>query len=391
MTRPVSQPGRWRYALHDLLTRRQIIEHLPLKIEQPFERSLPEAGTLTASMPVDSADAQSLDPWGLAVPRRTTLVMIRDDVVVGEYIIWNRPAYQASNRIMQLSCSELRSYFDKHRVLRPTSGYGSRKTLTFTQADAFDVFRALLADAQSVTYKGHPVGDLGITADPSVMSGVLIDRKDGEDSSSAYHGYEFPKYGQLFDDLASSVGFEWRIDSYFDQDRNLQRRLVLGYPHVGHVADNDSLVLEYPGTIDDYTYPEDGENSSNYIAAVGAGEEEAMVWGEAFADGELLSGYPILEDTAAYKSDSVPAIAAAHATSEVAQRSGDIVVPGFDLIGYPDCAPGDYVHARIADEARFPGSTRRPVDVWVRVVAMKVSPRPIERTTLVIESPRGTT
>jgi hypothetical protein len=387
---PVSRQGVWRYALHDLLTGRQLAEHMPFDV-QPFDRQLSEAGTLTATLPVGSAEAQLLDPWGRAQPRRTSLVVVRDDQVVGEYVIWNRPGYRASQPTMTLSCSEVRSYFDKHRVLRPVDGYGSRKTLSYTEADAFDVFRSLLADAQGVTYQGLAVGDLGIEMDPTVMSGQLIDRRDTPDDSGAYHGYEFSYYGQALDDLATSVGCEWRIDSYFDSDSLLRRRLVLGYPHVGRPADADSLALEYPGTIADYEWPEDGESSANAVFALGAGEEEAMVWGEAYADAELVGGYPLLEAAVPYKSDSVQSIAAQHAVAERDRLQGDIVVPSFDLIGYPSCSPGDYVRARIADEARFPGSARVPHEVAARVIGMHITPPGAgpERTTLSIEDPRG--
>lgn len=385
---PVSRSGEWRYALHDVLTGEQVAEHLPFDV-QPFARSLGEAGTLTATLPVSDPRVQAMDPWGRAQQRRTSLVPVRDGVPLGEYVIWNRPGYRASAKAMTVSCSEIRSVLDKHRILRPTNGYGSRKIIEFTQVDAFDVFRSLVTDAQSVTHLGMPVGDLGIEMDPTIMSGQIIDRRDTADDASAYHGYTFGFYGQLLDDLASSVGFEWRIDPYFDQDGKLRRRLVLGYPHVGRPADADSLALEYPGTIADYEWPEDGESSANYVAAIGAGEEEAMVWGEAYADDELQRGYPLLEATASYKSDSVQAIAAAHAAAERDRLEGDIVVPSFDLIGVPNCLPGDYVHGRIADEARFPGSSVTPKEVDARVISMSITPGAKERTTLAIENPRG--
>lgn len=386
----VSPSGEWRFALHDVLTGEQVAEHLPVTV-QPFDRSLGEAGTLTATLPVDDPRVQEMDPWGRAQPRRTSLVPVRDGVPLGEYVVWNRPGYRASDKTMTLSCSEIRSVLDKHRLLRPTDGYGSRKFLEFTQVDAFDVARAIIADCQAVTYAGLPVGDLGITMDPTVMSGVLIDRRDTPSDSSAYHGYEFAPYGQILDDLALSVGFEWRLDPYFDTDGRLRRRLVLGYPHVGRPADADSLVIEYPGSIADYEWPDDGESSANWVGAIGAGEEEAMVWGEAYAADELQRGYPILETTAAYKSDSVQAIAAQHAAGELARLEGDVVVPSFDLIGVPNCAPGDYVLARISDEARFRGSSVTPMEVPARVVSMRIAPGPPERTTLTIENPRGGT
>lgn len=386
--RVTDAPGQWRYALHDVLTGVQVAEHFPFKIDS-FERLLTEAGTLTAVLPVADPLVQAADPWGRALPRRTSLVVLRDEQVVTEQIIWNRPGYKGSAKVMTLSCAEARSYFDKHRVLRPLDGYGSRKTLSYTQVDAFDVFRALLADAQSVTYQGLPVGDLGIQMDPTVMSGVLIDRRDVQDMADAYHGYSMTYYGQLLDDLATVVGFEWRIDSYLDSNEQLQRRLVLGYPYVGRPADDDSLSLEYPGRIVDYTVDDDGENSANYTAALGAGEEEAMVWGEAYASDELLGGYPLLEAAISHKDDTSPTVAAGHAAGDLARCKGDIQVWTVEVKGYPDCAPGDYVRLRISDEARWRGSSKTPVERWVRVVGMTSTPSPKERTTLAMEDPRG--
>jgi hypothetical protein len=381
-------PGQWRYALYDVLTRTQVAEHMPFVV-QPFTRSLTEAGTLTATLNVADPDVQSMDPWGRAQPRRTSLVVLRDDQVVTEQIIWNRPGYQASDKRMTLSCSELRSYLDKHRVFRPTGGYGSRKLLSFTQSDAFDVFRSLLQNAQAVTYQGQPVGDLGITADPSIKSGVLIDRRDVLDIADAYHGYSFASYGQLLTDLATAVGFEWRIDSYLDGDYQLQRRLILGYPHLGRPADDDSLTLEYPGNILDYTVDDDGENSANYVASLAAGEEDAMVWAEAYNGPELLAGYPILESTAAHKDDTSATLAAQHAAGELARATGDVQLFSVNLVGYPPCAPGDYVRLRISDEARFRGSSQTPMERWVRVTAPTITPGPKERMTLAMEDPRG--
>lgn len=387
-TTPVSEPGEWRYALYDVLTRTQVAEHMPFTV-QPFTRSLPDAGTLTASLPVADPDVQKLDPWGRALPRRTSIVVLRDEQVVTEQIIWTRPGYKASDKTMTLNCSEPRSYFDKHRLLRPAAGYGSRKTLSFTQVDAFDVFRALVQDAQDVTYQGLSVGDLGIEMDPTVMSGVLIDRRDVADAADAYHGYQFAYYGQLMSDLATTVGFEWRVDSYLDGDNRLQRRLVLGYPHLGRGIEDDTLTLEYPGVIADYTVDDDGETSANYVAALAAGEEEAMLWAEAVNAPELLNGYPLLEAAVAHKDDASTTLAAGHAAGDLARLSGDVQQWTVDLVGYPNIGPGDYVRLRIVDEARWPGSSVAPMLRLVRATGMTITPGPKERTTLAMEDPRG--
>ena len=377
----------YRFTVYDLLSREQLVEHMPFVVSG-YSRSLPEAGTVTAALNVADARVQTLDPWGKTQPRRSTLGIIRGDVMVAEYLIWQRPPYKPTEKKLNVNASELRSYFD-HRVLRPEGGPGKTKTLSFTQKDQFEIFRALVADCQGVTFQGLSVGNIGVILDSSQTSGVLRDRKDVKDTAGAYHGYEFSSYGELLNNLANlDNGFEWRVDSYLDADRNLQRILRLGYPYLGHGPDDDAVVLEYPGVVIDYEWPEDGTASANYVAAVGAGEEKAMKWGEAADSVELLSGYPLLERTTSYKSASVQSTLTGHAVADVRALTGDVILPSVTMRGWPNVSPGDYVKLRISDEARFAGSSVRPFETFMRAIDIKVVPGPPETTTITMEAAR---
>jgi hypothetical protein len=377
----------YRFALYDLLTRSQLTEHMPFLVSEPYTRSLVEAGTVSAVLDVADPAIQKLEPWDRTIPRKTTLVICRDDVVVGEYIIWQRPPYRPTEKKLNINASEIRSYFD-HRILRPTGGVGTTKTLSFTQVDQFEIFRQLVADAQAVTLNGLDIGNIAVEVDAS-LSGVLRDRKDEKEDTGAYHGYNFSNYGELLDNLANlENGFEWRIDSYFDENASLRRALRLGYPYLGHQPDDDSETLEYPGNVIDYEWPEDGTDRVNYVAAVGAGEEAAMKWSEAYNNDELIAGYPLLELTTAYKSASVQATLDAHASADVASLTGDLIVPTVTVRGRPNVFPGDYVRVRISDEARFRGSSSRPFEAFMRAVEIKTVPGPPEITTLSVEAPR---
>lgn len=384
---PGQPEPEYRYAVYDLRTRTQLAEHLPFTISE-YGRALTEAGTVTADLNVGDPRNRKLEPWDRTQPRRTTLVILRDEVVAGEWIIWQRPPYKPTEMRLHVGASEIRSYFD-HRLLRPVAGVGSAKTLSYTQADQLVIFRALMADCQAVTYQGQPVGDIGVEMDDTQLSGVLRDRRDVADDAGAYHGYMFESYGTLLDNLAGlDNGFEWRVDSYLDSDRTLRRALRLGYPYLGHPPNDDAVTLEYPGSVIDYEWPEDGTTSANAVFAIGAGEEAAMKWGEGYAAPELLSGFPLLERTTSYKSASVQATLTAHATADVAALSGDVVVPSLTVRGRPDVSPGDHVKVRISDEARFPGSSVRPFETFMRVVQPTTKPGPPEITTIAVEAPR---
>lgn len=379
--------SQWRYALYDLLTREQLVEHVPWDVE-PYTKMLGEAGTLSASLKLSDPSVRLLRPRDLIQPRRTTLVVLRDEVVVWEGIIWSRRR-RRKDRSMSIAVSEIRSYFDKRRLLRPELGYGSAKTLAFTAVDMFDVFRALLIDAQSVTYAGLPVGDIGIEADTSVLSGVPITRTDTTTSEDAYHGYSWQTYGQAFDDLAhSDTPFEWRIESYLDDTGQLRRRLLLGYPRLGVASADTNLTFEFPGQIQEYEWPDDGENSANYVAALGNGEGDAMRWAEAYDAAELAAGYPLAETATSHKDDTSTTILAGRAAADLGQLLGDKTVPSVDLIGYPEVSPGDFIRCRISDEDWWPGSAATPYEANVRVTGLKVTPGAQELTSLIIEEPR---
>jgi hypothetical protein len=380
--------SQWRYALYDLLTRTQLVEHIPFDVD-PYTTMLGEAGTLSASLSLSDSSVRKLRPRELILPRRTTLVLLRDEQVVWEGIIWSRRR-RRQDRSLVIAASEIRSYFDKRRLLRPELGYGSAKTLSFNTVDMFDVFRTLLIDAQGVLYAGLPVGDLGIQMDPTVMSGVMINRLDTTTTQDAYHGYNWQSYGQAFDDLArSDTPFEWRIESYLDSNSLLQRRLLLGYPHLGVAVGPENLCFEYPGAIQDYEWPDDGESAANYVASLGAGDGDAMRWAEAYDSVELLGGYPLSETAVSHKDDSSLTILAGRALADLGQLVGDRTVPSIDLIGYPAVAPGDYVRCRMSDEDWWPGSGTTPYEASVRVTGLRVTPGTKERTSLIIEEPRS--
>lgn len=383
---PQHQP-EYRYAFYDLLSRQVIADHLPFTVPE-YSRSLTEAGTVqSAALNLADERNRKLRPRDRTQPRRTTLVIFRDEVVVGEYLIWQRPPYKPTERKLQINASELTSYFG-HRLLRPTGGPGSKKTLDFEQADQLAIFRALIADMQSVTYQDAAVGDIGLETDLAQTSGVLRDRHDAGDERGAFHGYEFRPYGELLDALANvDDGFEYRVDTYLDTDRQLRRVLRLGYPYLGHPPDADAYTLEYPGNVQDFEWPEDGTNSANAVFAIGAGEEVSMLWSEAYSP-ELATGYPLLERSTSYKSVSVQATLDGHATADVAALSGDITVPSFTVMGRPPVAPGDYVRVRISDEALFEGSDTHPFEVWMRAVQITTNPGPPETTTIAAEQPR---
>lgn len=378
----------WRYALYDLRTNALLMDHCPFSIDS-YTTMLGEAGTCSATLPLDDPRIQARRPSEIILPARTALVILRDETVVWDGIIWTaRPKRETKGASLAVEASEVRSYFD-HRLLRPELGYGSAKTLSYTQVDQFDVVRAIVADAQTIVINGNTPGDIGIQVD-SAMSGVLIDRRDAGDELGAYHGYEFTSHGQHLRDLAEGdPGMEYRIDSGLDESRQLRRFMRLGSPRVGSGADAAELATyEYPGSILTYEWPSDGERSANYVAALGEGDGNSLRWAQAINTAQLDAGWPLLEAATSHKDDSSLTILAGRAAADLAAMSGTKTVPTLDLAGYSDVVIGDYVRVRIRDEAVFPGSGSVPLEASVRVIGKRITPGGDEKTSLTIEEPR---
>ncbi|MUL39638.1 hypothetical protein FZ103_00320 [Streptomonospora sp. PA3] len=387
VTPPQRRQPAYSYATYDAVTGRRLSEHIPLALGS-YERALGGGGTVEGSLKIRDPRVRMRDVLGATTPRRAELWILRDGVPVWDGMIVTR-RYAARSGVMRIQAADTVRWRLERLLLRPRGGPGSTRNLSFTQVDQFEIFRALLADAQSVAIDNIFPADLRVDADDTVMSGVLRDRHvsvDGETDSS-YQGYEFNDYLKYLDDLADLVdGFEWRVDPYLTAAGEARRRLVLGYPTIGRLPGPDTHVLEYPGTITDYEWDEDASDTATYVASLGAGEESEMRWSEVIDRRALIDGNPLLEAAVSHKSTSQVDTLTAQAGAELARRRGPVEIPAVAVVGRPPVAEGDWVRLRISDPARWPDG---PMERHVRVIGMRTTPAPTETTTLQLEEARG--
>ena len=383
---PYQRQPAYTYATYDAATGRRLTEHLPLAISS-YDTALSSSGTISGTIPLRDARLADRDIIGATSPGRSELWILRDGVPVWDGMITAR-RYRASTGLATVQASDTVRWRLARLHFRPRGGPGSTRNLSFTQVDQFAIFRALLDDAQAVTVDDMAPANLRLDMDIDQLSGVLRDRhvSADEDTDSSYQAYEFGDYLRYLDNLADLVnGFEWRTDPYLTHDGQARRRLVLGYPTVGRRPGPDTHVLEYPGTISDYGWDEDASDTATYVASLGAGEESEMRWAEIVDRRALADGYPLIEAAVANKDTSSPATLADQAGAELTRRRGPAEIPAVDVVGRPPVAVGDWVRLRIDDRARFPAG------VWeqhVRVIGMKTTPAPVEKTTIQLEEAR---
>lgn len=304
---------QWRYAATDLRTGRVLADTVPL-IVQSWTRVRGGTGPMTAALPLTG------DPTYLNMlkPRSTVIWALGDGQPYWGGILWGRPHRSAlSDQTLPLSLSSVESIFDKRRI---------NDNLGYTNLDQIEIFRRV------VTYAlGKKYGEVGgFTMDTAATSGVLRSR--------TYLGTDHTNVLNALQDLADvDNGFEWTIDPAWINGTSLGWQLRFGYPQIGNDS-TTNLVMNFPGVVVDYAWPQDGSASVNSTLAVGdtpTGGATQMISGAGHGvdTADLDAGMPLLEDTRSYGGQGITDVATlnSHADQDVAVESGDTVNPSLVL------------------------------------------------------------
>ena len=263
----------YRYLFADLLTN-NILAELPLTGVQ-FGKELNTAGSFTGHMLLtdDRADVYAINSQ--TIPGRTALYVDRDGTIVWGGIVWGR-SYDSQGQAVVFQGREFESYFEHRRIVT---------TYSASAVDQLTVAKALVDQVQAVTS-----GSIGIVV-PSLTSGITI--------TKTYNGYEQKPLAEALYELSrSDTGFDWNIDCAYDSTGAIVKTLDLAYPRRGEVfASNDPAiaVLEFPGNVVAYTYPEEGGSIANVMYGVGAGSGEGKLSSTKTSTAQISDGWPVLE------------------------------------------------------------------------------------------------
>lgn len=211
----------------------------------------------------------------------------------GDQIIWGgiigHVAPVSGTRVLNVPVHGFFEYF-RTRFIRSIQGMShatmTGSTIKWTNKDVFFIAEDLIAHAQSFA-----TGDIGIVVDYDGPSGVV--------TSQTYYSYEFKPVGVAFEQLADNIkGFDWRY-TFAWNGNNPQCAIRLSKIPQGRRTD---YVFEYdhtPGNKNIISFDSDaGEMPANGIAAIGAGEGDAM---KRTYVADLNTGYPLYEALVSYK------------------------------------------------------------------------------------------
>lgn len=341
--------AQYRYLFADLLTN-QVIAELPLTGVN-FTQQLNSIGTLTGHLLLSGVNSVAMNVSASTIPGRTAIYVDRDGSLVWGGIIWARD-FTSNDQKLSITAREFESYFEK-RVITTTS--------VFSNVDQLLVARTLINNAQAVSG-----GNIGVSVGTET-SGVLI--------SKTYYSYELKSVYSALQDLSkSNNGFDFNIEiSYVNGVPT--KTLELGYPRYGKTYSSTSVsqpVVELPGNMVQYEYPEDGTTTANYVYAIGAGSNEGKLIATAIDGTKIAAGWPILETVANYSDQTDGTLLANFATGQVAAVSSPpvtirVVVPTYTDPIFGTYEVGDDIRVRITDD-RFPTG----LDTYYRLVAYNV-------------------
>jgi hypothetical protein len=203
-----------------------------------------------------------------------------------------------------------------------------------------------------------------------LTSGVLV-TKD-------YYDYEQKPLSEALMELSRAEnGFDWNIDVSYSSTNAFVKALDLAYPRRGFAFTTDSLnnpVLEFPGNIVQYDYPEDGSQVANRMLGVGDGYGPGLQISNQSNAAQLTAGWPVLERSVSLQDYSEQALLDDITLGYLNASLNPIVVMTVITEAYNDPVlgsfkTGDDVRVRITDP-RFPDT----LDFARRIVQFDVTP-----------------
>lgn len=294
-------------------------------------------------------------------PAKTTVVLVRDGVCLGEWIIWKR-IRQNDNSPVELTGKEFRSYLD-HRLV---------PAMTFTQAEQFDIAAALFTDAVS-GMAPNGIGSVSALVGVNPPSGIKRDRSYQQ--AEAFAGQRLQELSDVID------GFDWYVKIDIDNSGltpKVVRQLMMFYPSAGRILPlslDSAGQWSSSGAVVTSGLAEDGELFAGEAWALGGTYKDASdndVQVIASASNTVLitkHGFPYLQISGSWTSVTEKATIKKHAQALMAAHQNSLVPAPITIRftdeyhGPDDFMLGDHFVLRIAPSINFPNGMSIPVRI----------------------------
>ncbi len=337
----------------------------PIIAELPFTgvnytSQLNSVGTFQGHVLLSGINSSQLNVYDGTIPGKTILWVLYTDPVtyasvpVWSGVIWARE-YNSASQTLSISAQEMMSLYNRRRI-------STTKNYSASFYDPAYIAYQLMTYAEGLTH-----GKTGLQYN-SITTAYR--------TKKLYEGYELKSVYQAIKDLASNF-FDFKI-APLAASGSLYNKFYLGDP-LGTTYSSSSLlapVLQFPGNVVEYKFPEDALGAANKLYGLGYGANNSKVIAIAIDPSKITSGdWPLLEDSANYIDvadnqllrdltlGQLNAISYPPTTVEV-------IIPPYVDPYYPSYNVGDQVRVDIKDDY-FPSGLNGEV---LRIVAISVSP-----------------
>lgn len=346
-------------------TPNQILAELPFTGVN-FTNQLNSNGTFQGHVLLSGINSDASNAYEGTLPGQTILWVLYTDqetfttTPVWSGVIWARE-WDSTTQTLSITAQEMMSLYGK-RLISTTKDYSA------TYYDPAYIAYNLMQYAESLTH-----GNTGLLYNS--VSTVYNTKK-------LYNGYELKSVYQAVKDLSQDY-FDFVIKPYiFGSD--LQNRFILGTTAnpIGGLytaSDPNAIVLQLPGNIIGYQFPEDATAANNKLYGLGYGANNTKIIAVAIDPDKLgtavWENWPLLESTANYTdvgdNDLLKDLTLGQlkATSYPPTTIQVILAPYVDPI-YPVYNIGQEVRLSIKDDY-FPSTLD---NVIMRIVAISVNP-----------------
>jgi hypothetical protein len=320
---------------------------------QNFSQVVSAAGTLTASI----ALPQAADWLTATNPKRCrVLVVIEDGRVVWDgWIIKRRPSNSGASA--EINAETLEGWLGRQEI---------QTDLTFTGADTFDIVRSLVSYVA-----GQAGGNMRLAMDTNLA---------GYTQSVTFAGKDSTTLTDALSKLAEvPPGFEWTITTQ-RVGNVFTPALTLATPTLGS-GTGDGILLEFPGNVLTYDYPQDGLAAPNVLTGVGAmGGTDPLIARVEDSTGELATGVPRVPGRLQVKDETDLTRLTQRTTTALQADLADAAVPAATIRADVDPPFGSYplgttARLRATSPYHVAGSGGAPgLDITRRVVGWTVNP-----------------
>jgi hypothetical protein len=314
---------------------------------------------------LDQTGKRNVDLIEATHPGRTFVVVERNGIPVGAWIIWSR-VYSAQSKTLQMHGISFESYPRRQRIISNT---------VYTDMEQVLLFKTLWTDMMIVA--GRNINII-IPSGPSTPVTKSVE----------VYPYEVKYYGEVMSSISdSSDGFDWRIAVVKD-GQWYRKDLLIGYPYLGTGVHPGMPTFDYPGNITQYYMTESMADAGTHVLTVGAGEGTDMLAAEVAHTDLIAGGFPRWDIDVVRKDIDNTALLATVANAQGIIRRPPMVTVKVTVKGdrVPEIGSfslGDTARVTIQD-ARNPEGFEKDM----RLVAWKVRPptsEQVEEADLIFE------